>query len=563
MTILKTIPLVSTTSIGLDIGTHSIKFVKLKRKGGSCELLSYGVAPVSRLKSLPTEQQPVEISNMLRGLLKGEKTSVHMVTAVSGSEVIIKSIDIPRVPKAQFLPALLWAGKKHLQIPLEETNFDYKILGEIQDKQIIKNEVMIVAGQKGLINNLIGLFDKSGLKVDGISVPCFALWNLLKFTRSDLRTIAWIDIGAKSTTIAIFQNNILRFSREILTAGDSINESIKSLRSLSDEETFSDEEAERLKKECDISTQDGRPEVVISIPPVVVRLIREIGRSFSSYQQSHTGSSIERVYLSGGTARLKGLPEMMQEGLGVDVEVIKPFENVKIGLSPMETARLRESGPIFSVAAGLALETGEGINLLPTETKKQRTVARLVPIVRIAALSLVAILCLLYWSASVQVKDHRKLLNIWTNVQEITRSILHSQQIKERTDRFRRMKKTLERLERREIIDPVILKEITNIVPKSIALKSLSVTPPEESKIQDKSEQKEVSADPRPGRKSMLLQMEGTVCSEEASLEVDLARFVIALNSSPFFRDPRLLFQKRNVLHGKNVLEFGLSCDLQ
>jgi len=562
MSILKRIPLVSTTSIGLDIGTHSIKFVKLKRKGGSCELVSYGVVPISRLKGLPAEEQSVEISNMLRGLLKGEKAGVNIFAAVSGPEVIMKSIVVPRVTKAEFRPTVLWASKKHLQIPLEETNFGYKILGEIEDGKIIKNEVMIVAATKRLINDLIGLFGKSGLKVAGISVPSFAFWNLLKSTKTDPRTIAWIDIGAKSTTIAIFQDNILRLSREILTAGDSINESIKSLSSLFDEEAFSDEEVERLKKECSISKQEGRPEVVISITPVIVRLISEIERSFSSHQQSHPGSSIEKIYLAGGTAMLKGLPETMRERLGVDVEVIKLFENIKIGLSSMERAMLSKLAPIFSVATGLALETGEGINLLPTEVKKQMAMARLVPIVRVSALSLVAILCLLYLYTSVQVKDNRKLLNIWTNVQTLTRTAFYSKQMKERMDRIRRMKETLQRLERREIIDPAILKEITDIVPRSIALTSLSIARPEESKIQEKAEQKKVSVGQGPDRKAVLLQMEGTVYGKEESLEVDLAQFMIALNSSPFLRDPKLLFRERNVLYGKNVLEFGLSCDL-
>ena len=560
---MKSIPLVSTTSIGLDIGTHSIKFVKLKRKWGSWELLSYGVAPISHLKGQPPEEQSVEISNMLRRLLKGEKAAVDIFVSVSGSEVVMKSIILPRARKAEFRQAVLWASKKQLSIPVEDNCFDYKILGEIEDQNVIKNEVMLVAATKRLINEVIGLFEKSGLKVAGISMPSFALWNLLKLNKADPRTIAWIDIGAKSTTIAIFQNNILRFSREILTAGDSINESIKSLSSLFDEKAFSDEEVERLKKECSISKQDGRPEVVISIPPVIDRLISGIERSFSSHQQASPGSSIEKVYLAGGTARLKGLPEMMQERLGVDVEVIKLFENMKIGLSPTETARLSELSPILSVATGLALETPEGINLLPNEIKQQRRIAHLVPIVRISALSLVAILCLLYLCVSIQVKDSRKLLNIWTNVQALTRTALHSEQIKERMERFRRMKETLQRLERREIIDPSILKEITNIVPESIALTNLSVACAEEPEIQQKAEQKKVSVEQEPDRKAMRLQIEGMVYGEETSLEVDLAQFMIALNSSPFLKNPRLLSQGRNVLFGKNVLEFELSCDLQ
>ncbi|MBW1741411.1 MAG: type IV pilus assembly protein PilM [Deltaproteobacteria bacterium] len=564
MGIISRIPFGSTTSIGLDIGTDSIKFLKLKRKGGSYELLSYGMASVSHLKTKPLEEQSAALSDILAELLKGEKKGTEIFTAVSGSQVTIKTINIPRMPKAEFEKAILWISRKHISVPLEEANFDYKILGEIEERKIIKYEVMIVAAEKDLINDQVGLYRKTGLKVGGISVTPFALWNLLGMTKTGPPSIAWLDIGARFATIAVFQDHILKFSREILTAGDSITESIKSFTSLLDEEAFSDEDAERLKKEYGLSGQDVRPEIARSITPVIVRLIDEVQRSFSFYQQRHPEVSIEKIYLTGGTARLKGLPAVMEERLGIDVEVINPFKKIKIGLSPMETAKLNELAPAFSVATGLALSGGERINLLPTEIKEQRAIAPLIPVLRVSAISLIAILSLLYLYAAAQVKADRKLLNIWkTTIQTFTAKAPAPQQIKEKIDRINRMKKTIERLEERGPIEPFILKEIANILPESIALKSLSISYFEEFQIEKTAGENRGSAGQEPAKKAMRFQIEGTVCGEEASLEVVLTRFMIALDSSPFLKNPVLMSQKRNVLNGTNVLAFELRCDLQ
>jgi glycosyltransferase involved in cell wall biosynthesis len=85
MTIMKRIPLVSTTSIGLDIGTHSIKFVKLKRKGGSCELVSYGVAPISPIKAsiiIPARDAMATLPQTIHSVLnetRGEDVEVIVV----------------------------------------------------------------------------------------------------------------------------------------------------------------------------------------------------------------------------------------------------------------------------------------------------------------------------------------------------------------------------------------------------------------------------------------------------------------------------------------------------
>jgi len=575
------LPFGSTTSIGLDIGTDSIKFVKLQRKGGSYELLSYGVVSVSHLKNAPQEEQTAAISDILGNLLKGEKRGVDIFTAISGSQVTIKTIAIPQMPKAELKKAIPWASKKHLPVALEEANFDYKILGEIEEGKIIKNEVIIVAAEKDLVNDRIDLYRKSGLKVAGISVTPFAMWNLLRSIKTGPPGIAWIDIGAKFATIVIFQDNTPYFSREILTAGDSITESIRSFTSLLEEEAFSDEEADRLKKEYGVLQQDTRPEIAKSITPVIGRLIGEIQRSLSFYQQRHPESSVEKVCLTGQTARLPGLPDMMEERLGIDVEVINPFKNIKIGLSPVETAKFSELAPAFSVATGLALDTGEGINLLPTEIKEQRAMARLIPILRGSAISLIAILSVLYVYAAVQVKANKKVLDVWkTTVKTFTPTPVVPQQIKEKIGRINRMKEIIERLEKREIIEPFILKEISNILPESVVLKTLSITSPEKArpeepysegskiekiaqKISEKGEQKTAPAGQAPAKKATRFQIEGIVFGEETSLELVLAQFMIALDSSPFLKNPILLSQERSVLNEKNVLEFGLRCDLQ
>ena len=113
------------------------------------------------------------------------------------------------------------------------------------------------------------------------------------------------------------------------------------------------------------------------------------------------------------------------------------------------------------------------------------------------------------------------------------------------------MKEVVNKLEKREIIDPCILKEISNIVPESIVLKGLSIVCYEGSEKQET------------GSKVECLKIEGIVCGKEFDLEVDLLRFLITLDSSPFLKNPTVLSEERGVLGEKDVLNFEVVCDLK
>jgi type IV pilus assembly protein PilM len=536
---------ISKIHIGLDIGSDSIKCVKIKRKGESYKLLSYRIISIAHLKSKPSEEKFAEISKILRSMLR-IKDSIPVFTAVSGSNVIIKSFNIARISGAKLRNAVFWASKKYVPFPLEEAYFDYKVLGDIEEKETKKKEIIVVAAAKQLIHNLLDLFKKSGLKVPGITVTPFTLCNLFKITKNTHSSSALIDIGAENTCIVIFQNNTLKFAREIVTSGNSITEFIASSTFLSLDE------AEKLKKGYGLSKTEASDEFIKAIMPVVERLINEIQRSFSFYKEKHPDFTLEKIYLTGGTARLKGLPQFMKNRLKADVEIIDSIEKLAISPPSTDSDEFNHKAPVFMKAVSLALETDDGIDLLPPKAKHQRTINRVLPILRISALFIIFFCFILYVDILARVQIKRKSLDFWySNMQRVNQLVLNPAQIQIKSDRYQIMKKTLDKLDEREIVDPFILKEITNIIPESIKLENLSIYSPEELEKQENTS------------KAMPFQIEGIVCGKEIDLEVDLLQFLVTLDFSPFFKNPVLLEKKREILAGKDILRFAIDCDLE
>jgi type IV pilus assembly protein PilM len=83
-------------------------------------------------------------------------------------------------------------------------------------------------------------------------------------------------------------------------------------------------------------------------------LPREIGRSFDYFRSTSTHETIDRVLLSGGTAKLSGLAPFLSERLGVPVELMDPFRHIKVNPKTVDPDLIAEVGPQASVVVGLA-----------------------------------------------------------------------------------------------------------------------------------------------------------------------------------------------------------------
>jgi len=105
-------------TIGLDIGSHSIKLVGLKTTSKGTFLTHIGI------KEIPPgedQAQANNVSEVLKDLLKNVGIKPGKVNlTVSGSGVNIQRISIPSMPKAELKEAVRWEIKGRLPFLLKQ-----------------------------------------------------------------------------------------------------------------------------------------------------------------------------------------------------------------------------------------------------------------------------------------------------------------------------------------------------------------------------------------------------------------------------------------------------------
>jgi Tfp pilus assembly protein PilN len=207
---------------------------------------------------------------------------------------------------------------------------------------------------------------------------------LLNKDRPPDESVALIDIGAHTSTIAMVQKEEVVFSREIGIGGENLTEALMDLSRISRPGGMLNyQEAEATKFHYGIpldeiegeQTEEGLPLEAIreGLLPIVDRLIMEIDRSFGYFKTQAENQNIDRIFLSGGGSLLKGLRQAIGRSFNLPVADYDFWDRLEIDRE-VDTAGFTALYPLFIASLGLAIDDDPAINLLPFTRKSSREV---------------------------------------------------------------------------------------------------------------------------------------------------------------------------------------------
>jgi type IV pilus assembly protein PilM len=334
--------------IGLDIGSSSIKLVELKEGKNGYKLQNLAVA------QLPPEaivdgalMDSVTIIDTIRDLV-GNSKAKNVVTSVSGHSVIVKKINLPFMTESELEESIKWEAERHIPFDINDVNIDFQIIGASAENPDLM-DVVLVAAKKDIINDYVSVIMESGLNPVIIDIDSFALENMLAINYSIEKDeiVAVANVGASITNINILKNNISAFTRDIFKGGNQITEEIQ--RQLH----IDYEEAEKIKVggKIDAASQSIVKNVLKTASE---SLAIEIGNSLDFFQSTTTYEKTSKLYLSGGGSKIKDFDIILQQQIGIPVEIANPFKKVEFSEKNFDLEYFREIEPVMAVGVGLA-----------------------------------------------------------------------------------------------------------------------------------------------------------------------------------------------------------------
>jgi Tfp pilus assembly protein, ATPase PilM len=168
----------SKNGVGIDIGSDSIKVLRLSKSGHKYRVLDSDVIglPGGAVSGGVINDKASVASYLKSSFSRLGIKEKNVVIAVPCKHVIIKTIEMPKMKEGELDSSIYYEAQQYITYDINEVFYDYVVLGESQTDPN-NNMIMIVAGKKDIINNQTELIRECGLNPFMVDVDCIAVEN--------------------------------------------------------------------------------------------------------------------------------------------------------------------------------------------------------------------------------------------------------------------------------------------------------------------------------------------------------------------------------------------------
>ncbi len=333
--------------IGLDIGSHAIKVVELRRAGRGIVLAKWATVRLTGKEA--------DVAAAVQQLFRQQRLRRRpLALAMPGGMTFVRVVKPIVSGRLSLEQALRFEAQHVVPFPLTEVLWDYHSF----DPSASPPLALLVAVKRDLVEQRMQAAGATRASATLMDVGPLAVCNVMhaaypKQLGAGQAVLHW---GAQSADLVVWGRRQF-WVRSVPLGGDRVTETLAAQLGVSFEE------AERIKVRQERGDLD--PTVLTNaITPVVDELAGEITRSIEYFQQQEAeqsaasgrsapageSPSLTQLWLSGGAVRMAGVVAQLTDRLRCPVQLINPCQTLTLGCPTPPP-----NPEAYSVAIGLAL----------------------------------------------------------------------------------------------------------------------------------------------------------------------------------------------------------------
>lgn len=326
-------------SVGVDIGSGTIRLLALRRHGGRHQVTHCLDCPLPagavREKSIVAAG---EIATPLRALLASSpELSRHCVLAVPGTSVISRLVALDAaLSEPELLAHMELEAQQHVPYPREDVLLDFVPRPDLECAPG-QRMVLLAACRRDQVENRLAVVQAAGAEVAAVDGEAWAMERAfaLLCTHGVLPAdglTAIVDCGAQTCTVHVLRNGGSFYCRE---------HACNALQAWQKDDA------------PDLPGSSAREE---TLRTALAEQVERALRLFLAYGEH---PQLDRVVLAGGGATVPELAPRVEQRLALPVMLADPFAvlNPAPAIEAM-MPRLRRQAPAWMLACGLALHGG-------------------------------------------------------------------------------------------------------------------------------------------------------------------------------------------------------------
>jgi type IV pilus assembly protein PilM len=339
----------SKLAVGLDIGSSSIKLLKLQQKPGGYLLKAMGIKelPFGAITTDEIKDRDAVIFDIQNLVDQTDPKIKEVVISISGHGVITDKFTMDKKTGAEAEQAILFEAEQRSPFDVEDVTMDYHVIR--YDNEADKMEILLVAARNEFLKNILDLVFDAGLKPVLVDTDSFAVLNSyeINYDMDPSKVTALINIGFENTNIIFLKDGVYHSTRDVSNGIRLISEAVSREFRLNQELT-----AKALKGEMDSSIDQDMFKATVAT--TFEELTAGIEVAVSYFKSSSGSEKLDWIVLSGGGALVPYLPELMQNKLNIPVEIFNPLRNIEYDPDMFFEHQPEKVAPLLAVPMGLA-----------------------------------------------------------------------------------------------------------------------------------------------------------------------------------------------------------------
>ncbi|MEJ5944666.1 type IV pilus assembly protein PilM [Pseudokineococcus basanitobsidens] len=343
------------TSVGLDIGTSGVRAAEVAhtRSGPVLERFASVGLPHGAVRDGDVLDGPAVTAAVKELWSLGRFRSKRVVIGVASQRVVVRTVDLPKMPPEEIRKALPFQVQDVLPMPVDQAVLDFLPVEERTAEGQTTVRGLLVAAAEDAVLARVEAVRAAGLRVAGVDLVPFALLrSVASPAGSRDGAEAVVDVGARVTNVAVQSRGGPRFVRVLLGGGDRVVDELVT-------SGLDPDDARRLLRDegvdVDGRVDGGDPRSAAVVTRAAERLAEGVRGSLDYYSATQGGDPLRSVVLVGGTALVPGFADLLSDVVGLPVRRGDALSRLVVGRGGADGELAGEVAALGGVPVGLAL----------------------------------------------------------------------------------------------------------------------------------------------------------------------------------------------------------------
>jgi type IV pilus assembly protein PilM len=331
----------------MDLGSSSLKFIRLHRKGGKYAITHFGHKLLNGVAQNPSVQGLSEVVKSCMaevGMKKG-----HGIASISARSTLIRHVEFPQMPLDEMKKALKVNSAPYLHQQYTNFNFDCHIIPPRPAKEgeasKAGSKLLVLVGGASTQDVLLCRDAMTEANLVPLSINLAPVAKINAFESSEPNmfqqdTVALVDIGFENSVISIVDKGQPVLTRSIPFGGSQITSHVS--KTLSVDEKGAEEEKLKMSET-----------VQVFVGSCLSVFARQIRSSMDFFERQYE-VPVKRVFCCGGTALSNVILQFLTDEVGLPCNSWNPTQNFAVDLKKQKEDDLKVQAPNFAVTVGTA-----------------------------------------------------------------------------------------------------------------------------------------------------------------------------------------------------------------